>query len=110
MIDDALAVAKTLGFDIGFYDFRYILFTSIAGVTFGGRSDGLLVGGGGAISHELGHNFGLAHANFWDTRGNRPPPMQPAPPLPPYPIDPDSLNGHDDIHAPAVGAAWRAKA
>src|SRR5205085_3289053 len=93
---DAALKAQSLGYDLNIYDFGYVLFTSIAGVTFGGRSDGLLVGGGGAISHELGHNFGLAHANFWDTRGNRPLPPQP----PFYPFDPDSIIGHDDINAP----------
>ncbi len=104
LLGDAETLATSLGYDISFYDFRYVLFTSIAGVTFGGRSDGLVVGGGGAISHELGHNFGLAHANFWDTRGNRPLPVQPAPPLPPYPFDQDSLVGHDDINAPTRDA------
>ena len=98
--NDAAAAALALGYDASQYQFHYVLFNSIPGVYFGGRSDFLLNGAAGALTHELGHNFGLGHANFWDTRGNAPLPAQPPPPVGPYPFDPDSILGHADINAP----------
>src|SRR4030095_11160097 len=49
----------------------------------------------GAISHELGHNFGLAHANWWNV-GKPPAPNNPNN----LPFDRDSQVGHYDINAP----------
>jgi uncharacterized delta-60 repeat protein len=99
---DAFRLAADAGYNLSEFDYAYVIFPSIPGVGFGGRSDGLLQGGAGAITHELGHNLGLGHASYWDTRGNDPLPDQPRPPQPPYPFDLGSLVGHEDINAPYV--------
>lgn len=99
---DALAVAATLGYFGDDYDQSYVVFNSQPQAKFGGRSDGLLNGGAGAISHELGHNLGFGHANYWEVSGRTPGPVQPRPPQQPYPIDIDSLIGHDDVNAPFI--------
>ena len=92
---DAVTVAEAQGYFRSDYDFIYVVFNSLPGVGFGGRSDGLLQANIGAISHELGHNFGLAHANYWnvDKAG---PPANPNN----YPFDRDSEIGHYDVNAP----------
>ena len=96
---DARVVAATMGYFYQDYFEDYVLFNSLPQAGFGGRSDGLLNGSPGAISHELGHNFGLPHANYWDVTGAKPGPVQPTN-GPVYPIDADSLVGHYDINAP----------
>ncbi len=102
---DALAVAATLGYFGNDYTESYVVFNSLPQISFGGRSDGLINGGGsaGAITHELGHNLGFIHANYWNVGGATPGPVQPPnPPTPPWPIDIDSLIGHDDVNAPFI--------
>ena len=105
LVGDASAIAYSMGY-VNQYSEYYVVFPNISEATFGGRSDGLLNGGGGALPHELGHDFGLGHANYIDTSGKNPGPTQPRAPTPPYPIDADSLIGHDDINAPVSGSEW----
>jgi uncharacterized delta-60 repeat protein/uncharacterized repeat protein (TIGR01451 family) len=95
---DARVVAATMGYFWQDYREDYVLFNSLPQVGFGGRSDGLLNASPGAITHELGHNFGLPHAQFWDVTTS-PGPVQPTN-GPPHPIDADSLVGRYDINAP----------
>jgi uncharacterized repeat protein (TIGR01451 family)/uncharacterized delta-60 repeat protein len=108
LLGDAAAGAAALGFFTqDYYSPHYVLHTSMPQYLFGGLSSGILNGSPGAISHELGHNFGLPHANFLQPEGRAPGPVQPravppAPNPPPYPIDPDSIIGHNDINAPYI--------
>ncbi len=102
LLSDAAAGAAELGyFTSDYYSPHYVLCTSMPQWLFGGLSSGVLNASPGALSHELGHNFGLPHANFWQPEGTLPGPVQPRN-LPPYPIDPDSLIGHNDLNAPAI--------
>ena len=66
--------ARKLGYDSGDFD------AVVVRLTGGPRSAGVGGWGGGTsvwmyndspgtVAHELGHCFGLAHANFWDTGG-----------------------------------------
>jgi len=102
LLNDAAAGAAELGyFTSDYYSPHYVLCTSMPQWLFGGLSSGVLNASPGALTHELGHNFGLPHANFWQPEGTLPGPVQPQN-LPPYPIDPDSLIGHNDLNAPAI--------
>ncbi len=102
LLGDAAAGAAALGYFSSDYFYTYVLCNSLPQYKFGGLSSGILNGSPGALSHELGHNFGLPHANFWQPEGRQPGPVQPPNPQPPYPIDPDSLIGHNDINAPFI--------
>ncbi|ATC64306.1 hypothetical protein CMV30_10265 [Nibricoccus aquaticus] len=71
---DAQEVARRLGYDTNQYDLDIVTYTGGPG-GFGGLG---YVGGKGSwiksisvgvICHELGHNFGVWHANFWNTSG-----------------------------------------
>src|SRR4029079_2451753 len=70
-----------------------------------GPTGGLQIGGGllnghpEALTHSLGHDFGLGDAYSWDPSGRTPP--RPVPPFWPVllPVDPDSVIGHGDINA-----------
>jgi uncharacterized delta-60 repeat protein len=99
VVGDAFAQATALGY-LGPYNDAYVLFNSLSpAVNFGGRSDSLLNGSPGALPHELGHStFGWIHANYIDLSGKTPGPRQPQGQN--YPIDSDSLVGHDDVNAP----------
>lgn len=71
---DARNAAVTAGYPMGNYDYDLICFGSVPGWYWAGLG---YVGASGAwlrnyftvgvAGHELGHNFGLNHANFWDT-------------------------------------------
>jgi uncharacterized delta-60 repeat protein len=101
IISHAIARAVQLGYTSGTYDHIYVIISSIPSAKFGGISSGLVFGAGaGTLVHEIGHNTGLGHANFFDN--SRPPnPTQPNPPLP---FDTDSLVGHPDINGPFINA------
>lgn len=75
---DARAAARAAGFVLENYDFDVTCFRSVPGYGWAGLgyvgAPGAWVQdafgeSGGVFSHELGHNFGLNHANFWDTGG-----------------------------------------
>ncbi|MBW8863702.1 MAG: hypothetical protein JF609_02045 [Verrucomicrobia bacterium] len=76
LLADARATAKKAGFVTANYDRDIVAFTSVPGYNFGGLA---FVGGKGVwlqsmgvgvTAHELGHNYGLFHANFWNTLTN----------------------------------------
>lgn len=103
LLADAATGAAAFGyFTRDYYSPHYVLHNTLVQYDFGGLSSGILNASPGALTHELGHNFGLPHANFFQPEGSLPGPAQPAPPLPPYPIDPDSLIGHYDLNAPYI--------
>ena len=103
LLSDAEAGAAALGyFSRDYFSPFYLLCNSLPQYKFGGLSSGILNGSPGAITHELGHNFGLPHANFWQPEGRQPGPVQPPNPQPPLPIDPDALIGHNDLNAPFI--------
>ena len=72
LMTDARAAAKTAGFDTANYSLDIIAFSSISGFWWAGLG---YIGGKGSwlngyfdlrvTAHELGHNYGLHHANFW---------------------------------------------
>lgn len=72
---DALAVARDAGIDPSLYDRDIVAFAS----TYGGWAGrgyvgqrGVWLNGNfslGVTAHELGHNTGVNHANFWDATG-----------------------------------------
>lgn len=84
MQDDALAAAQTAGFTTDNYDRHLLVFSSLRGITgsqFTWAGLGWIVGSftwyNGAfdarvVPHELGHNYGLRHANLWQVSGNNP--------------------------------------
>ena len=75
VLTDARVAAKAAGFDPANFDFDTVIFTGSPG-SFGGQA---YVGGKGCwlksgtgvgvACHEYGHNFGLWHANSWNTSG-----------------------------------------
>ena len=73
---DARAAARTAGYDLSRYELDLVCLGNVSGFGWAGLG---IVGSAGAwmrgpaslgvAAHELGHNFGLNHANFWDTGG-----------------------------------------
>jgi len=76
LLADARAAAKVAGFDTANYDRDIVALTSVPGYTWGGlayiggKGVWLQSMGVGVTAHELGHNYGLFHANFWNTLTN----------------------------------------
>jgi hypothetical protein len=77
LLNDARKTAKKAGFVTANYDRDIVALTQVPGFNWGGLA---FVGGKGVwlqgygvgvTSHELGHNYGLWHANFWETLTNR---------------------------------------
>jgi hypothetical protein len=67
---DAIAIAKTLGYAADSYDFHAVRYAGGPG-SFGGAAYVGLTGmwmktnDSGTFAHEVGHNLGLPHANYW---------------------------------------------
>lgn len=76
LLGDARAVARKAGFDTANYDRDIVSHTSVPGFDWGGlgavggKGTWLQSYGLGVTAHELGHNAGLGHANFWQTYSN----------------------------------------
>ena len=76
LLADARSAAKAAGYDTANYDRDIVALTGVPGYSWGGL--GYVGGKGvwvqsfgvGVTAHELGHNFGLWHANFWNTITN----------------------------------------
>lgn len=73
---DARTAARAAGYDLTQFNFDVIWFKKVSGFKWAGLgyvgSPGAWVqdtASVGVTAHELGHNFGLEHANFWDTSG-----------------------------------------
>ena len=73
LLSDARALARKAGYDTANYDRDIVSHTGVPGFDWGGL--GMVGGKGtwlqgygtGVTVHELGHNAGLFHANFWET-------------------------------------------
>ena len=68
----ARAEARKLGFDDALYDCIVVRLRGgprTAGGYGGGSSVWIYGDGVDVTAHEIGHSFGLAHANYWDTAG-----------------------------------------
>lgn len=98
LLNDARRKAAEAGYLPGNYDLDIARFQTVPGFKFGGlasvggRGVWLQSSGLGVVCHELGHNYGLLHANFWNTRRPAPPPGVPA--------DTDSVIGFDSVIGP----------
>lgn len=92
---DALAEAAKAGYLQANYDLLLARFTPVPGFNWGGLGGGknawLQYNGSGLAIHEIGHCYGLGHANYWETR------RAPLPNPPPDLWDTDSVIGHDSI-------------
>ena len=71
LIADARAAARKAGFETANYQLDIAAFTAVPNYDFGGlaavhgKSVWLQSMGEGVTDHELGHNYGLLHANYW---------------------------------------------
>jgi hypothetical protein len=76
LLDDARETARMAGLDTDNYDLDIVAHTSVPDFDWGGlgfvgaKGTWLQSQGAGVTAHELGHNYGLMHANFWDTITN----------------------------------------
>ena len=69
---DALTEARKLGYDSNDYDCRVVRLNGgprATGGWGGGSSIWTYYDAAYIVAHEMGHTFGLAHANYWDTGG-----------------------------------------
>jgi hypothetical protein len=71
LLADARAAAKDAGMDPANYNLDVVRHSSIFGWAgqgyVGGKGSWLQSSSAGVAIHELGHNYGLWHANFWNT-------------------------------------------
>lgn len=74
--NDARTAARNAGYVLTDYDYDLTCMRSVpgfgwAGLGFVGDPGAWIRGtsSAGVVAHELGHNYGLYHANFWDTEG-----------------------------------------
>jgi hypothetical protein len=73
LLSDARATARTAGYDTAAYNLDIVAFKAVysgwSGMAYVGAKGVWLNGsfGAGVTRHELGHNYGLYHANFWKT-------------------------------------------
>ena len=101
LLADARVATRAAGFETDTFDLDMVRFENVPGFEWGGlgsvgrKGVWLQSSGLGVICHELGHNLGLAHANFWNT-------VRPEPPDNPQnlPFDADSLVGIDSVLGP----------
>jgi len=76
LMSHARDAARRAGYETANYDLDIVTFTSVPEYDFGGlaavhaKSVWLQSAGVGVTCHELGHNYGLLHANLWDTTTN----------------------------------------
>jgi hypothetical protein len=76
LLRDAREAARRAGFDTRNYDLDIACHTSVPGFDWGGlgavhgKGTWLQSAGVGVTAHELGHNYGLGHANWWNTITN----------------------------------------
>ncbi len=74
--NDARAAAIAAGYSLGNFDYDIICYSDLAGFYWSGLgyvgAPGSWLNGSfsvGVAGHELGHNYSLDHASFWDTSG-----------------------------------------
>lgn len=75
LINDAKEQARQMGFPIEAYQHHIMIYSNTGPGNFGGRASApgsnmwLKSTSDGTFWHEMGHNLGPIHANFWDTGG-----------------------------------------
>lgn len=76
LLNDAREAARRAGFETANYPLDIVAFTFVPEYDFGGlaavhgKGNWLQSPGVGVTCHELGHNYGLWHANFWNAITN----------------------------------------
>ena len=101
LLNDARNATREAGVEPDVFDLDMVRFENVPGFDWGGlgsvggKGVWLQGSGLGVICHELGHNLGLSHANFWNT-------VRPELPDNPQnlPFDTDSLVGIDSVIGP----------